>query len=397
MHQVLRRSTGNSVSQYLDYTIEEYHQLVGNNDTLRERFLAHVDYPINDPGQGYVPQELSSHRVELIMSERGLPTLDYLVQAQGHSAAYLGRNARPLIIDRYTLRGLGLGELDNALTTHRLWMCLDYFQYTIFMTTGYVCPNLRSYSCARSQILDHVRRHYLEGELEEFETKMNQLARITHLSKKDSHYDQEPDNEHTPGHFGNLNFHEKHKGALHLWCRFFTRGGKAKGQPSENYRILTDEGLARCFCVGLRFHKCHLKKLSGQNRVTFFNRHYSQYSVATTALSYLPDRAVQPLSGEEVHGRVLRLRTEEVLDSIAIDYQIDSAEYVKYYSVENLWMQRLRDIYYMIEFLAQLLRVIYCRRTTWHSRELFLDCSTLWVPRVSNNSDATILFQLFVN
>ena len=73
--QVLRRSTDNSVSQYLDYTIEEYHQLVGNNDTLRERFLAHVDYPINDPGQGYVPQELSSHRVELIMSERGLPTL----------------------------------------------------------------------------------------------------------------------------------------------------------------------------------------------------------------------------------------------------------------------------------------------------------------------------------
>ena len=242
MHQVLRRSTGNSVSQYLDYTIEEYHQLVGNNDTLRERFLAHVDYPINDPGQGYVPQELSSHRVELIMSERGLPTLDYLVQAQGHSAAYLGRNARPLIIDRYTLRGLGLGELDNALTTHRLWMCLDYFQYTNFMTTGYLCPNLRSYSCARSQILDHVRRHYLEGELEEFGTKMNQLARITHLSKKDSHYDQEPDTEHTTGHFGNLHFHEKHKGALHLWCRVSLEVARQKDNPTRTIASLPMKG-----------------------------------------------------------------------------------------------------------------------------------------------------------
>ena len=66
------------------------------------------------------------------MSERGLPTLDYMVQVQGHSTTFLGRHARPLIIDRYTLRALGPGALDDALTTYRLWVCLGYAQRIIF-------------------------------------------------------------------------------------------------------------------------------------------------------------------------------------------------------------------------------------------------------------------------
>jgi hypothetical protein len=122
------------VSDYLDWTIEEYTEMVGRDATLHERFRSQTDYPINDPGQDYVPQELSSQRVEMTMSERGLPTLDYMVQVQGHSTTFLDRHARPLIIDRFTLRGLATGELDNALTTHRLWICLDYFQYIIFLT-----------------------------------------------------------------------------------------------------------------------------------------------------------------------------------------------------------------------------------------------------------------------
>ena len=40
-----------------------------------------------------------------------------------------------------------------------------------------------------------------------------------------------------------------------------------------------------------------------------------------------------------MHGRTLIFRTEEVLDSIAVIYAFDYADYQTYYSVENLYIQ----------------------------------------------------------
>ena len=93
------------------------------------------------------------------------------------------------------------------------------------------------------------------------------------------------------------------------------------------------------FCVGLRFHKCHLQELLAQDKVTLFNRHYSQYSIATTTLDYTPGEDPRALAGEDCHGRTLIFRTEEVLDSIAVNYAFDFADYQTYYSVENLYIQ----------------------------------------------------------
>ena len=45
------------------------------------------------------------------------------------------------------------------------------------------------------------------------------------------------------------------------------------------------------------------------------------------------------LTGDERHGRTLRFRAEEILDSIAINYAFDYADYATYYSVENLYIQ----------------------------------------------------------
>ena len=148
---------------YLNYPIWQYQQLVGDDQTLHRRFESQTNYPINRPGQDYVAQELSSRRVEVTMDQRGLPSMDYLVQVQGHRATFLGRNARPVTIDRYTLRGLAKGELDNALTTHRFWICMDYVQYTSFMTTGYLFPNLRACTVMEATILNYAMRHYPQG------------------------------------------------------------------------------------------------------------------------------------------------------------------------------------------------------------------------------------------
>ena len=157
-----------------------------------------------------------------------------------------------------------------------------------------------------------------KGEYDGFLTRMRELFEITHLNTNNGESDQPPDEEHTTGHFWNLNFHERHEGALHFWCRFFTRGGKGV-RPRQSYRVLPDDGPAQCFCVGLRFHKCHLQELLAQDKVTFFNRHYSQYSIATTTLDYTPGAEPQGLTGEDRHGRALYFRTEEILDSIVVN------------------------------------------------------------------------------
>jgi hypothetical protein len=73
--------------------------------------------------------------------------------------------------------------------------------------------------------------------------------------------------------------------------------------------------------------------------VTLFNRHYSQYSIATTTLDYNPGEEPTALTGDDRHGRTLVFRTEEVLDSIAVHYAFDYADYQEYYSVENLYIQ----------------------------------------------------------
>jgi hypothetical protein len=91
--------------------------------------------------------------------------------------------------------------------------------------------------------------------------------------------------------------------------------------------------------VGLRFHKCHFQELLEQNKVTLFNRHYSQYSIATTTLDYNPGETPAALTGDDRHGRTLVFRTEEVLDSIAVHYAFDYVDYQEYYSVENLYIQ----------------------------------------------------------
>ena len=327
------------LQNYLNYPIWQYQQLVGDDQTLHKRFESQVNYPINRLGQDYVAQELSSHRVEMTMNQRGLPSMDYLVQVQGHSTTFLGRNPRPVTIDRYTPRGLAQGELDNALTTHRFWICMDYVQCTSFMTTGYLFPNLRAYNLMEATILNYVMEHYPQGEYAAFRTRMADAFTNTHFNVNYQDPSLPPDNEFTTGHFWNLNFHERHQDALHFWCKLFIRGGKQEHRPKEHYRVLGQDGVAQCFCVGLRFHKCHLEELLAQDKVTLFNRHYSQYSIATTTLDYHQEGDPIALAGDERHGRTLVFRTEEVLDSIAVHYAFDYPDYQAYYSVENLYIQ----------------------------------------------------------
>ena len=62
-------------------------------------------------------------------------------------------------------------------------------------------------------------------------------------------------------------------------------------------------------------------------------------STATTTLEYTPGATPQSLTGDERDGRTLVFRTEEVLDSIAVNYAFDYEDYQTYYSVENLYIQ----------------------------------------------------------
>ena len=56
-------------------------------------------------------------------------------------------------------------------------------------------------------------------------------------------------------------------------------------------------------------------------------------------MNYIPGADPQGLTGEERHGRTLTFRTEEILDSIAVNYAFDYADYQSYYSVERLYIQ----------------------------------------------------------
>ena len=45
-----------AASDYLDWSVENYAEMVGQDETLRERFRSQRNYPINDFGQDYEPQ-----------------------------------------------------------------------------------------------------------------------------------------------------------------------------------------------------------------------------------------------------------------------------------------------------------------------------------------------------
>ena len=55
------------------------------------------------------------------------------------------------------------------------------------------------------------------------------------------------------------------------------------------------------------------------------------------------------LSGESRHGRALQLRVEEVLGSMAVDYELDYVTYLAYYSARSSYfndMDATRSILY---------------------------------------------------
>ena len=93
---------------------------------------------------------------------------------------------------------------------------MDYDPYNISLATGYRCRNLRVYNTMMSEIMDYAKKHYPQGEYEMFRLRTEALLRQAHLNTKDTEHYLASGNNHYTAHFWNLNFHEKHEGALHF-------------------------------------------------------------------------------------------------------------------------------------------------------------------------------------
>ena len=86
------------------------------------------------------------------MTQYGFPTLGYLVQSPDSAKAYLGEQARPALLDMYSLRALAGTDIVEKLTHHRFWITLDYSQLQVLQTTGFLAPNIRAYKLYEEDI-----------------------------------------------------------------------------------------------------------------------------------------------------------------------------------------------------------------------------------------------------
>ena len=155
----------------MDWAAENYALVVGGDETLFTRLLSHGHYQANAVAPGYIAQEAAPYKVEPTMTSRGIPPLDYLVQTHGHSTTFVGQFGKPLVIDRYAVRGLGENAIADSLTSHRFWIAMDYYQHKGFLAIGYLCPNLRAYETMMPEIKD-AKKHYPQGEYEMFVLRM---------------------------------------------------------------------------------------------------------------------------------------------------------------------------------------------------------------------------------
>jgi hypothetical protein len=149
-----------AIAQHANITSNEYYRLVGNPEVLRRRIDMHASYPPFALKQDYIVEETSPGETDATFTYRGLPTLDFTVQTPYVGTTYLGRLARPVLTNRHSLRGIASAIIDDAMTTHRLWITLDMFQHKTMMATGYLAPNFRTYQLYTEEIRNYAMYNY---------------------------------------------------------------------------------------------------------------------------------------------------------------------------------------------------------------------------------------------
>jgi hypothetical protein len=201
----------------------------------------------------------------------------------------------------------------------------------MLMTTGYLAPNIRTYRLYEEEIKKYSELAYGGEAADRLGAEMDTALQQSHFNFTNPDPNSEVDNNNSSGNFFNLNFHERHEDSLHFWCGLFTRGHLP-------YRLARN-GNYYARCVGIRFNKHHYKELLETQKVSVFNRHYTQYSIATTRGDYDPNTNTwyDTLDARDRHGRMLKLRVEELLDTVAIDYAIPEIGYWNNYSLKNLY------------------------------------------------------------
>ena len=118
----------------------------------------------------------------------------------------------------------GGGSIGEANTTHILGY-LDYGQFQVFQTTGFVAPTMRAYQLYEEDIKNYIEHHFPEHKGSAIIDHIAELTNTSHFNPEASDLGLPPDTNFNTGHFWNLNFHERHEGSRHFIMKLFNRGG----------------------------------------------------------------------------------------------------------------------------------------------------------------------------
>ena len=100
--------------------IEHYKRMVGDSDTLARHVYAQQNCGLQAPARNYQAREGNPYTVEPDMTSRGCPTLSYLQHSPGYDATYLGKQARPVLIDVYSARIMADARITSSRVEHHV-------------------------------------------------------------------------------------------------------------------------------------------------------------------------------------------------------------------------------------------------------------------------------------
>ena len=113
--------------------------------------------------------------------------------------------------------------MNERLTQHRFWIALDYFQFHVFQTTGFIAPSIRAYQLYEQDINGYIEDRFPDKDRAVID-RVEELTNTSHFNPEASDPGLPPDSDFHTGHFWNLNFHERHEDSLHFFTKLFDLG-----------------------------------------------------------------------------------------------------------------------------------------------------------------------------